>query len=246
MALLISEFQRSLFELYMESDLRPSPDAIARLVGKVLRSRLTVMGYRNREGIHQTLAEANEVNIARLEPVYESLVHEHPVRNRFRLTGAPGPHLMSDAISLGGFKSTGLYHDYFRHFGVTRLAAIYVPLAAREYVSLGVSRDGADFSDEERLLLGMVQPHLARSATRRWPSVWRRPLVPRCAGRVGLTRREEEVWRGLLAGRNDAALAAELGISVATVKKHVTQVLIKVGASNRRALAEKKPPHDRR
>ena len=48
-----------------------------------------------------------------------------------------------------------------------------------------------------------------------------------------LTHRELEVLAMLAAGRSNQAVASQLVVSLDTVKKHVSHVLTKLGASNR-------------
>ncbi len=48
-----------------------------------------------------------------------------------------------------------------------------------------------------------------------------------------LTARELEVLQMLAAGRSNQAIAAELVVTLDTVKKHVSHVLGKLGAANR-------------
>ncbi len=48
-----------------------------------------------------------------------------------------------------------------------------------------------------------------------------------------LTSRELEVLRMLAAGRSNQAIAAELVVALDTVKKHVSHLLDKLGATNR-------------
>ena len=50
-----------------------------------------------------------------------------------------------------------------------------------------------------------------------------------------LTAREMEVLRLLAAGRSNREIAEEIVVTLDTVKKHVTHVLDKLGASNRTA-----------
>src|SRR5918998_292689 len=52
-------------------------------------------------------------------------------------------------------------------------------------------------------------------------------------GRAGLTDREREVLVGLAAGRSNTALAADLHLSEATVKTHVSSLLAKLGLRSR-------------
>ena len=48
-----------------------------------------------------------------------------------------------------------------------------------------------------------------------------------------LTRREQQVLSMLASGRSNQAIAAELVVTLDTVKKHVTHILGKLGAANR-------------
>lgn len=53
--------------------------------------------------------------------------------------------------------------------------------------------------------------------------------------RLGLTQREAEVMREMIAGRTNAQIGARLGISAATAKKHVENTLGKLGVPSRAA-----------
>ncbi|GLX22178.1 MULTISPECIES: response regulator [Streptomyces] len=61
------------------------------------------------------------------------------------------------------------------------------------------------------------------------------PREPRPAPATpdGLTPRELEIWRLLARGLDNAAIAAELDISVSTVKNHITAVFGKLGVRDR-------------
>ena len=48
-----------------------------------------------------------------------------------------------------------------------------------------------------------------------------------------LTLREQQVLRGLAAGEANATIGCRLGLAEATVKKHVSALLVKLGAENR-------------
>ncbi|WP_436701806.1 response regulator [Nocardioides sp. BYT-33-1] len=78
------------------------------------------------------------------------------------------------------------------------------------------------------------------------PNITRRLLATLAAGspsRRGaqptepLTRREEEVLSLVAVGRTNAEIAAELFISLTTVKTHVASLLTKIGARNRVEIA---------
>ncbi|MRG59608.1 response regulator [Agromyces sp. CFH 90414] len=93
-------------------------------------------------------------------------------------------------------------------------------------------------------LRGAVQA-VARGQGALAPEVTRRVLAqlagaPEPAAAAGLdelTAREREVLRGLGRGLSNAELAAELSISEATAKTHVSRILAKLDASSRMQLA---------
>ena len=49
----------------------------------------------------------------------------------------------------------------------------------------------------------------------------------------GLTSREETILRAAMAGATNAAIAEELGVTVQTVKFHLTNIFRKLGVKNR-------------
>ena len=65
------------------------------------------------------------------------------------------------------------------------------------------------------------------------PSLAKPPPAISSAPGASLTRREQEVLRLLAAGASNQEIAQTLVISLATVKKHVSNLLGKLGASSR-------------
>ena len=61
--------------------------------------------------------------------------------------------------------------------------------------------------------------------------------VPDAAKRFGLTRRELQIVRAIVNGETNREVAARLGISENTVKRHIVHIFNKVGCSNRVELA---------
>ncbi|KJL40358.1 response regulator transcription factor [Microbacterium trichothecenolyticum] len=78
---------------------------------------------------------------------------------------------------------------------------------------------------------GMLDPRVTRRALALIP---RSRQVTRGAGELDLlTERERQVLEGMRAGRSNRQISDELGISLATVKTHVSSVLAKLGARSR-------------
>jgi len=66
----------------------------------------------------------------------------------------------------------------------------------------------------------------------RIPSIVAEKLADRMSG-PGLTSRELEVLKGIVAGRSNREIGAELSISEATVKTHINNLLGKLGVADR-------------
>lgn len=85
---------------------------------------------------------------------------------------------------------------------------------------------------------GVLDPRVTRralAAARAGARVDPEPALSPGAAPVGgaFTAREQDVLDGILRGWSNAQLAAHLGISVTTVKTHVSNVLAKLGARSR-------------
>jgi DNA-binding NarL/FixJ family response regulator len=60
------------------------------------------------------------------------------------------------------------------------------------------------------------------------------PETPRV---VRLTKRQEEIARWIAEGKSNSDIAGILGLSLQTVKNHVSAILERIGAENRTAVA---------
>ena len=79
---------------------------------------------------------------------------------------------------------------------------------------------------------------VAPSTTRRLIARYVQRAAPATASQLTdtLTEREREVWLAIARGRTNREIAAELGVSEATVKTHVGNLLAKTGMRDRVAL----------
>ena len=63
--------------------------------------------------------------------------------------------------------------------------------------------------------------------------------LPRSSERHGLTKRETEVLRLLLEGKDNQNIASAMGVSLGTVKAHLNHIYGKVGVKTRQELKER-------
>ena len=126
--------------------------------------------------------------------------------------------------ALGGALELAGRHGHVRIF--TDEGAPMAALLGRLSAAPRTGRSTAAIPDEfllrvQRSFAGPPKPDVSR------PTTGRSPLLD------PLTARESEILDLIADGKSNQAIAAELVISVDTVKKHVTHILDKLGATNR-------------
>ena len=84
--------------------------------------------------------------------------------------------------------------------------------------------DGQDFSDRDLILLRLLRPHLGELQLRR-----HRELT----GQPALTPRQWEILRRVATGATNGQVARALGVSQATVRKHLENVFVRLQVASR-------------
>ncbi len=105
-----------------------------------------------------------------------------------------------------------------------------------------VLRESRTFREEDRLIFSLLLPHI-RTLLEPLPAL---PHEPARLAALGLTRREQQVLFWISEGKRNSEVAAILGISSGTVKRHLENIYRKLGVENRhgaarRALEELQP-----
>lgn len=182
-------------------------------------------------GSHRVLHLAGRrlENIPQLEQKIILFCHQNPVVSHVLDKGFERALRISDFSSFREFQRTAFYHEIARFMpGWRDQAAVAVRLPG-SFVGFGLNRDKG-FSDEERLMLELFQPHLERVLKRctqflHLPS--NKPLTPR----------EREILHWLAEGKRDHEIAHILKLSVRTVQQHVGVCLQKLRVETRTAAA---------
>jgi DNA-binding NarL/FixJ family response regulator len=86
------------------------------------------------------------------------------------------------------------------------------------------TEDDPDFSEREKAMLALVRPHLAELHTRRDREL---------RGEPNLTPRQWEVLRQVATGAGNTQIARTLGLSEATVRKHLENIFLRLDVQNR-------------
>jgi DNA-binding CsgD family transcriptional regulator len=177
------------------------------------------------ESDHRTLTVNAE--IVEPEEYWQSLEQFEPCVYPMRTGDLRTPVRWSDFYSPAQLRTTPHYADFRRVEGFERGLHLALPAPPGVYRKISLwRRKGSDFTERDRLILGLLRPHLWEidAATRR-----------HLAGPPPVSRRELEVLRLVEQGRSNAEIARELFISVSTVRKHMEHVFDRLGVRTRGA-----------
>lgn len=150
------------------------------------------------------------------------------------------PFFSTDFLSVRQFRDLDIYSECFRLLGMAHHGAVHVPTGDGHRLWFGLERAGRTaFSERDRLMLTLAQPHLANAlqlARSRQALRTERSPDPAAFGRAGFTSREAEVAHWLTEGKSNVEIAQILRLHVQTVKSHVTRLFNRTGCGNRLAL----------
>lgn len=130
-----------------------------------------------------------------------------------------------DFYSARQWHSSGMYTDYLRPAGIEHEIMMCLHCAPGRTVRLLFFRGkGQEFSERDRALLALLRPHLQEVYT---DAELRRREVP------ALTDRHWELLRLVAAGHTNYQIARRLGVSAATVRKHLENIYRRLHVSSR-------------
>jgi len=134
---------------------------------------------------------------------------------------------ISDFTTFRQFRETDFYRLVLSQLTGFRDQAALMVRMPEYFVGFTFNRD-SNFTDEEHLILEMVQPHLERVLSRS-VQYTQLPANP------PLTAREREVLHWLAEGKRDSEIGVILRISHRTVEQHVRAIMQKLAVESRGA-----------
>jgi DNA-binding CsgD family transcriptional regulator len=172
---------------------------------------------------------------------WQSLAQQHPIVHAHLTRGGSRTATYSlEALFPAEMRiRSAIEHELFRPLGIRQQIAVLFPITDVA-AGLSISRDGEPFSEQERLLLGRLGPHLAQAHRNHLlltppaerPAAYRNLAWQRMRS-AGFSRRECEVLQWLAEGKSDDEIALILGLSRKTVSNHVLDLLHKLGERKR-------------
>jgi DNA-binding NarL/FixJ family response regulator len=216
-------------------------DALTRLVPSEWAS-LNEMGRASDEVVFVAVPEP----AAEHGDAFMRLAGQNPLVERFLRTLDGRAYRFSDVVSRDELHALDLYREVYGQIGVEHQIAFVVQTASDTFLAVALSRYEPDYTDAERALLDRIRPAIiqahrhAVAHTRLRHALTREQAQTTIADALrdaGLTGREAEVVSLLAVGHSVASLAAELGIGVRTVNKHLQTSYRKLGVSQKPAAA---------
>jgi len=98
-----------------------------------------------------------------LAQTFESHKHEHPLIWHFSEHPQARVGKISDFLTQREFHRLALYNEFFRKIGVEYQIVIGLPAPSPRVGGVALSRKGPDFSERERMLLSVLQPHIVQA-----------------------------------------------------------------------------------
>ena len=177
---------------------------------------------------HERSADRDRVLVYAGEPIGEltpeiraahrRLTHQDPTRP------SDGARTLTDFISMREFRRRDFYTLVHRPLGIEYMLQLYLD-PSRTDARLEFDRSDRDFTARDRTVLDWILPHLRqflRLARQRRDTVT-----------TALTSREHEVIEHVALGRTNDEIARVLGISPATVRKHLENIYERLGVHTR-------------
>lgn len=226
------------------------PDRILETVRRLVRAQSATFNEINPDA-GRLICTSNmpdlDAAVPVLGPHFERHMGEHPLivaSERLRARGRTlDVRKITDYLTRQQLKATGLYHEVYRHLDTEFQMVVTVVADPRKTVGIAINRKLRDFSERDREVLNLLQPHLRSAYTAAMQRLKLRRLFADNDGDhavddlrgLGLTRREAQTLLCIVQGKTSDEAAECLSASPRTIHKHVEHLFAKLRVSSRAA-----------
>ncbi len=150
-------------KIYSPTDIEQFPSTILSAVRKVLPCNAICYNEFNipESKMSWITDPVNALPGPILRDMFNRHFHEHPLIAHS--SNVAGSQRISDFLSRQQFHRLALYDEYYRPMGVEYQLGTVISISARHILAVGLDRDCPDFSENERLCLDLLRPHLTQS-----------------------------------------------------------------------------------
>lgn len=119
------------------------------------------MDTRRRRSID--LFEPVPPRLAEVMPSWREHMHEQPVVAYFLKHRDRRPRAISDFLSQRQMHDLGMYSEVFRYLDTEDALCLALDIHGSAFIGMGIGRDRRGFTDQERLALDLLRPHIAQA-----------------------------------------------------------------------------------
>lgn len=200
---------------------------------------------------------ANLLSDGRLKPhPYKEDIEKRFLKRQQTLKGSPGDAVVkiTDVLPDSQYRRLAIYNEVAKKNNMDYQMAVPLAVGPGSFDIVNINREKKDFSEKERLLLGMLAPQIVQ-AFRNAEIISRisedktgigttliegkgKDLPLEHLKFLGITLREAEILKWISEGKTNAEISTILNISLNTVKTHLANIYQKLGVENRVAAAK--------
>lgn len=97
------------------------------------------------------------------DQIFDRHIPEHPLIAYSKRSRGHGAVKISDFLSAKQFHRLGLYNEFFRRIGIEDQMVMSLPSPRPVVIGIALNRSRRSFSERDRLLLNLAQPHLLQA-----------------------------------------------------------------------------------
>jgi DNA-binding CsgD family transcriptional regulator len=151
-------------ELYPQRDTEAVKAGVLSLVANLIGVDIATVDQVQPDGsvlLHTYPADAKPT-VDKATPVLAEHLPTHPAMPAF-FSRDPRPMRMSDLVPLGRYRTTGIYNEVYRPFGVLYQLNVMPPGEELRQTAVTLHRKSRDFTEADRTILSLIAPHFARA-----------------------------------------------------------------------------------
>lgn len=136
------------------------PSALTRVIEADITTYSEVNPARKRVGWHH---QPKDAPLPKLRTTFEQLMHGDPLVSWYAKGSDGRVATISDLMTRSTFHSLPIYNEFYRHLRVEYQIAFLLDTPRPQFVGVTLNRAAMDFTQEDRLTLNLLRPHLIQA-----------------------------------------------------------------------------------
>ena len=175
--------------VYAATDVDAFESCVTRELSTIVPCELASYAELNKKRLRLNWVWHGAEPFADAQQIFVAHRHENPVVMHNAITPNSPPVKTTDFISLREFRRRGIYSEFYGALRLDYMMTAKLPSNPQMQVAVAVLRSGRDFSERERRMLTIMQPHLLqayRNAEFRGDHRCQLGLLRQAAAEIGL------------------------------------------------------------